>query len=69
VHPWMKAQVKVFDHPWFAISDARGNFTLELPAGEHRLAFWHPKLGERSEAVSVSPGTETAIEIVWRADK
>ena len=28
VHPWMFAYICVVDHPWFAVTDQKGNFTL-----------------------------------------
>ncbi|HVQ39714.1 MAG TPA: hypothetical protein VMS31_19395, partial [Pyrinomonadaceae bacterium] len=34
LHPWEKAYVGVFTHPFFAVSDANGNFKIEgLPPG------------------------------------
>ena len=34
VHPWMKGQVRVFDHPYFALTDADGKFKIKnAPAG------------------------------------
>ena len=40
IHRWMKASVRVFDHPYFALTDADGNFEIKnAPAGAHlRLA-------------------------------
>lgn len=41
-HTWMSAFVHVFDHPWFAVSDAKGTFTIkDVPAGDHILTLWH----------------------------
>ena len=35
IHPWMKANVAVFDHPFAAVSDDDGNLIIKgLPAGE-----------------------------------
>ncbi len=42
VHPWMKGWARVFDHPYYAVTDADGNFTIKnAPAGEFRLKVWH----------------------------
>jgi len=44
VHPWMKAWVGVFDHPYFAVTDAGGNFTIEnIPAGTYEVIAWQEK--------------------------
>jgi RNA polymerase sigma factor (sigma-70 family) len=42
IHPWMQGRVRVFDHPYFAVSDAEGNFEIRnAPAGKWRLVIWH----------------------------
>jgi hypothetical protein len=42
IHGWMKGYVGVFRHPYFAVSDEDGNFTIkDAPAGKYRLMIWH----------------------------
>ena len=44
IHPWMKATGMVFDHPYFAVTDEAGSFTLDkVPAGKWRLVYRHEK--------------------------
>jgi hypothetical protein len=51
IHPWMKAYVRVFEHPYFAITDERGRFEIRLvPVGKVRLFLWHPESGFRDGA-------------------
>jgi hypothetical protein len=46
IHPGMKAWVRVFDHPYFAVTDADGKFEIKnAPAGEWRLYIWHEETG------------------------
>ena len=34
VHPWMKSWVLVSDHPYFAVTDSKGNFSIDgIPSG------------------------------------
>lgn len=41
IHPWMKAWVRVFDHPYFAVTEADGSFEIkDAPAGNVRLMIW-----------------------------
>ncbi|HEU5319730.1 MAG TPA: carboxypeptidase regulatory-like domain-containing protein [Methylomirabilota bacterium] len=41
-HPHMHGWLLAFEHPYFAVTDAGGRFTLrDVPAGAHRLAVWH----------------------------
>lgn len=51
IHPWMKAYVRVFDHPYFAITGPDGSFTFtDAPAGKYRLVVWHGTGGYRGGA-------------------
>ncbi len=67
IHPWMKAWWVVFDHPYAAITDKDGKFTIEnLPAGETEFRVWHEKVGfiNRKWVVDVKPGKTTTLETV-----
>lgn len=45
-HVWMNARWLILDHPYAAISDANGIFTIKrLPAGEHEFNVWHERAG------------------------
>jgi hypothetical protein len=51
IHPWMKARVAVFDHPYFAVTDENGNFEIkQAPAGNYRLKVYHDAIGWRNGA-------------------
>ncbi|MFO0863621.1 MAG: hypothetical protein U0744_02995 [Gemmataceae bacterium] len=42
IHPWMKGWVRVFDHPYFAVTDEDGKFEIkDAPAGDFRILVWH----------------------------
>jgi hypothetical protein len=48
IHPWMKGWVRIFDHPYFAVTDADGNFEIKnAPAGAYNLVVWHEGAGYR----------------------
>jgi YVTN family beta-propeller protein len=54
VHAWMRSYIGVLDHPFFAVTDANGNFAIEgLPPGEYTLAAWHEIFGEITQKVAV----------------
>jgi plastocyanin len=41
-HPWMSSYIVVAEHPYYAVTDADGNFTLEnVPPGTYRIRMWH----------------------------
>jgi len=56
VHGWMAAWVGVVAHPFFAVTDETGAFSLKgLPPGDYTLEAWHEKLGTQSMKVTVAP--------------
>lgn len=58
VHRWMTAFVGVMAHPYFAVSDASGRFSIaNVPPGTYTLKAWHEQFGERSLSVTVRAGT------------
>jgi len=43
VHLWMTSYIWVVKHPYYAVTDAAGNFELtDVPPGSYELALWHP---------------------------
>jgi plastocyanin len=43
VHPWMKAIVRVFDNPYFAVTNEQGSYTIDtkgLPDGTYTVQAW-----------------------------
>ncbi len=42
IHGWMTGYVRVFDHPYYAVTDADGNFEIKnAPVGKFRIVYWH----------------------------
>ena len=62
VHNWMSAYIGVLNHPFFAVSDDKGNFTIkDLPAGDYVLEAWQEKYGAQTMKVTVGASeTKTA---------
>jgi hypothetical protein len=61
-HPWEKAYVGVFSHPFFAVSDSDGNYKIDgLPAGSYKITAWHEKLGEKTVEVVFAPGESKSL--------
>jgi plastocyanin len=69
-HAWMSGWIYVFDHPYFAVTDASGAFTIkDIPPGDHVLELWHePADGtgpgvRTTAAVKVTDGGTTRAEL------
>lgn len=68
IHPWMKAYVAVFDHPFFTTLAKDGRFELKgVPAGEQKLVIWQANAGYantgfgRGMPVTVKAGEVTDV--------
>ena len=64
IHPWMRANWLIVDHPYAVITDAEGRFTMEnVPAGELEFRVWHERAGyiDRKFKVKVESGKTTEI--------
>jgi plastocyanin len=67
VHPWMSAHVGVFDTPFFAVTDDKGEFEiLNLPSGRYKLVAWHERYGKLESDVSVERSAVTT-ELLYKA--
>jgi plastocyanin len=56
VHPWMFSYVTVVDHPYFAVTDGDGNFTIKnVPAGKYTITAIHRK--------AAAAGVDQEIEV------
>ena len=54
-HPWMIAYAFVIDHPFWAVTDEAGNYTIEgLPPGTYTVEVWHEKYKKKRQEITVS---------------
>jgi hypothetical protein len=74
-HPWMQGFLWVFDHPYFAVTDANGAFKIEkAPAGKWNLVIWHEEIGyvdgRNGRPIEIKAGAPTDVgQIGIKADK
>lgn len=72
VHPWMRAYACVVDHPYFAVTDSDGNYTItNVPPGKYELSAVHVRSASRIESsknhhVAVLNGWTTKEDMVIR---
>ena len=66
-HPWMTAHFWVMDHPFFAVTDRDGRFSLpKLPPGDYSLTAWHEMYGTQETRISIGTGTSKEILLTFR---
>jgi len=66
VHNWMNAYVGVLDHPFYAVSDDKGNFSIKnLPPGDYELEAWHEKFGTKSMKVTVGASDTKTVDFSY----
>jgi plastocyanin len=62
LHSQMSAMIRVFDHPYFTIPDADGNFSIpDVPAGDYDVVAWHERVGEVTLHATVSAAHPTTL--------
>ena len=67
-HPWEKAYVGVFDHPFFAVSDELGNYRIEgLPPGQYTVVAWHERFWEKTVEITFVPGEARDLSFTFDA--
>lgn len=67
-HPWMKANVGVLSHPYFAVSAKDGSYTIKnVPPGTYTLVFWHETRGEQTQQVTVAAKESKTQDITYKA--
>ena len=53
-HGWMEGWIVVEANPYYAKTDASGNYKLtDVPPGDYEVKVWHEKLGEKTQKVTV----------------
>ncbi len=62
IHPWMKAWWMVFNHPYFAVTDAKGYFEIKnAPAGTQKVVVWQEAV-DHNGFVTAPSGDEVVIK-------
>jgi hypothetical protein len=67
-HDWMAAYIAVMPHPWVALTDENGKFTLRnVPAGSQKIYAWHEVLGTLVRDVRVNGEHGSTVDFQFTA--
>jgi len=70
VHPWMVGYIGVVSHPYFAMTDATGSFTIvNVPAGKQTVQVWHELYGPLTLTVDVKSGATTTADFSYTGNE
>lgn len=67
VHGWMKSYMAVMPHPFYAVSQSNGSFTIaNLPPGQYTVVAWHEKYGQQEQQVTVGAKESKALSFTFK---
>lgn len=67
-HPWEKAYVGVFSHPFFSVSSTDGSYKITgLPPGQYTVVAWHEKFGEQVVPVFLAGSEHRNLDFTFKA--
>ncbi|MFI4903379.1 MAG: carboxypeptidase regulatory-like domain-containing protein [Burkholderiales bacterium] len=70
LHSWMVAWVVVAAHPFYAITDADGQFAFDnLPPGRYKLSVWQERLGMKHIDIAVDASQPARINVEMAAPR
>jgi len=70
VHSWMMAYVGAVTNPYFATSDASGNFTIDkVPPGTYTIDAWQERYGPVKKTVTVTAGGTATVEFTYTGNE
>jgi hypothetical protein len=67
IHPWMRAYLFVFAHPYFDVTTKTGTFELKnLPPGTYTIEAWHERFGTQDVSVTIGPKESKSISFTFK---
>ncbi len=70
IHPWMRAYMFVFAHPYFAITPKTGEFELKgLPPGTYVIEAWQERFGTQDQTVTLGPKENKSLSFTFVSEK
>jgi plastocyanin len=68
VHAWMRGYIGVLEHPFFAVTDGSGRFTIpQLPPGTYTIEAWHERLGTQTQQITIAAKDAKTLDFTFKA--
>lgn len=68
LHPWMRAYIFVFSHPYFDVTTTTGTFDIKnVPPGTYTIEAWQEKYGTRDQTVILGPKETKQIRFTFKS--
>ena len=66
IHPWMRAFLFVFAHPYFDITSKTGSFELKnLPPGTYTIEAWQEKYGTQDQTITIGAKESKVVSFTF----
>jgi plastocyanin len=63
-HAFMKGNILVFDHPYYAVTDAEGSYRItDIPPGKYKVKIWHDGTTAKEKEVTVNASRKTDLSV------
>jgi plastocyanin len=67
VHNWMRGYIGVVEHPFFAVTDGSGRFSIpQLPPGTYTVEAWHERLGTQTQQITVAAKDAKTLDFTFK---
>ncbi len=73
IHTWMSGWIRVFDHPYYAVTDENGNFEIaDAPTGDFHIMYWHDTgykggaAGRNGDKITIKAGQNDLGKVEWK---
>jgi hypothetical protein len=67
VHAWMRGYIGVLEHPYFAVTDGGGRFSIpQLPPGTYTIEAWHERLGTLTQQITVAAQDARTVDFTFK---
>jgi hypothetical protein len=67
VHAWMRGYIGVLEHPYFAVTDGTGRFSIaQLPPGTYTIEAWHVRLGTQTQQITVAAKDSKTVDFTFK---